>query len=109
MKAGDDRWHEVFERDQGHCRYCGIDLLVTFEHYYFAEVDHLLPPSNPNRDDLANLVLACRACNSRLSRAHSLGHVTFESRKAYLQQDSLSVGTRKMYEQYLERKRKNWS
>ena len=22
IRAGDQRWHEVFERDRGHCRYC---------------------------------------------------------------------------------------
>lgn len=84
IKAGDQRWHEVFERDRGHCRYCGCDLLATFEHYYFAEVDHLLPPTAADRDELKNIVLACRACNGRLSRAHRLGHITFEARKAYL-------------------------
>jgi len=108
MKVDDDRWHEVFERDKGHCRYCGCDLLATFEHYYFAEIDHLLPPSTPDRDGLDNLVLAFRACNGRLSRAHSLGHTTFESRKSYLQQEHLSAGTRKMYEHYLNRRLQDW-
>ena len=42
MQVDNKRWHEVFERDQGHCRYCSCDLLASFEHYYFAEVDHLL-------------------------------------------------------------------
>lgn len=108
MRAGDEAWHAVFERDHGTCRYCGFDLLTTFEHYYFAEVDHLLPPTEPDRDDLENLVLACRACNSRLSRAHSLGHTTFEARRAYLQQENLSAGTRKMYEHYLSRRQQGW-
>jgi len=108
MNVSDDRWHEVFERDRGRCRYCGFDLLNTFEHYYVAEVDHLLQPSDPGRDNLDNLVLACRACNGRLSRAHSLGYTTFESRKTYLQQEHLSAGTRKMYEYYLERRRNGW-
>jgi len=108
MQAGDDRWHEVFERDQGHCRYCSCDLLASFEHYYFAEVDHLLPQSAPDRDELKNLVLACRACNGRLSRAHSLGHTTFEARRNYLRQDSLSLDTRKMYEHYLARRQQGW-
>lgn len=108
MKAGDDRWHEVFERDQGHCRYCGCDLLATFEHYYFAEVDHLLPHSASDRENLQHLVLACRACNGRLSRAHSLGHTTFESRRDYLKQDHLSSGTRKKYKHYLKRREQGW-
>ena len=108
MRAGDHRWHEVFERDRGSCRYCGCHLLTTFEHYYFAEVDHLLPKSAPGRDSLEHLVLACRACNGRLSRAHSLGHITFETRLAYLQQEHLSAHTRKRYQHYLKRHEQEW-
>ena len=108
MTVDDTTWHKVFERDHGRCRYCECDLLATFEHYYFAEVDHLLPRDDPNRDDVDNLVLACRACNGRLSRAHGLGHTTFESRKAYLQSPDLSRGTKEMYQHYLERKREGW-
>ncbi len=108
MNAGDDRWHEVFERDQGRCRYCSCDLLASLEHYYFAEVDHLLPQLALDRDELKNLVLACRACNGRLSRAHSLSHITFEARRDYLRQDNLSLGTRKMYEHYLARRQQGW-
>jgi 5-methylcytosine-specific restriction endonuclease McrA len=108
MKAGDDRWHEVFERDQGYCRYCGFDLLKTFNHYYFAEVDHLLSQSVPNRDELQHLVLACHACNNRLSNAQK--YTTFESRKAYLQeQEHLNSGTKKKYDYYVERRRQGWN
>ncbi len=109
IKAGDQRWHEVFERDRGHCRYCGCDLLATFEHYYFAEVDHLLPPTAAERDELKNIVLACRACNGRLSRAHRLGHITFEARKAYLREEHLSIKTREMYERYIKRRSTEWA
>ena len=109
IRAGDQRWHEVFERDRGHCRYCGCDLLATFEHYYFAEVDHLLPHSAEDRDELKNIVLACRACNGRLSRAHGLGHITFEARKTYLREEHLSRGTREMYEHYIKRRSAEWA
>ncbi len=108
-RAEHNRWHKVFERDRGYCRYCGCDLLATFEHYYFAEVDHLLPHSAPSRDELENLVLACRACNGRLSRAHGLGHTTFEARRLYLQQEHLSEPTRKMYEHYLKHRSEDWA
>lgn len=109
MKTNDPRWHQVFERDGGSCRYCGIDLLTTFEHYYFAEVDHLLPKSFENRDDPVYLVLACRACNGRLSQAHRLGHTTFESRLSYLKQTHLSKPTRDMYEHYLKKRKNGWT
>ena len=78
IRAGDQRWHEVFERDRGHCRYCGCDLLATFEH-------------------------------GRLSRAHGLGHITFEARKAYLREEHLSRGTREMYEHYIKRRSAEWA
>jgi hypothetical protein len=109
MVAGDDRWHEVFERDQGRCRYCGFDLLETFEHYYVAEVDHLLPRDVPDRDELQYLVLACRACNGRLSRAHGLKLTTFEQRREYLRHPDLSRPTRDKYEHYLRRRSDGWA
>jgi len=109
MVAGDDRWHEVFERDRGQCRYCGFDLLESFERYYMAEVDHLLPREFPDRDELQHLVLACRACNSRLSRAHGLKLVTFEQRLEYLRHPDLSRPTRDKYEHYVRRRSDVWT
>jgi len=41
MKAGNDLWHQVFERDRGVCRYCDMDLLQDFEHYQLSSVDHV--------------------------------------------------------------------
>jgi hypothetical protein len=52
----------ILHRDQFACRYCGCrpgcDLL---------EVDHLVPRSRGGSDDAANLVAACKTCNSRKS------------------------------------------
>lgn len=109
MVAGDDRWHEVFERERGLCRYCSFDLLESFEHYYMAEVDHLLPRDFRERDELEYLVLACRACNSRLSRAHEQKLVTFEQRLKYLSRPDLSWPTRDKYEYYLRRRAGEWA
>ena len=52
----------ILHRDQFACRYCGCrpgcDSL---------EVDHLVPRSRGGSDDAANLVAACKTCNSRKS------------------------------------------
>ena len=47
----------VYARDGSACRYCGsVDLL---------SVDHVVPRCQGGADDEDNLVVACRACNSR--------------------------------------------
>ncbi|NEX60050.1 HNH endonuclease [Noviherbaspirillum galbum] len=85
MAISEMTWHEVFDACQGRCQYCGADLVSSLLAYRCAEVDHLLPPSNPDRDKPENLVLACRPCNGSLSRAHGLGLFTVAQRKAYLE------------------------
>lgn len=51
----------VFKRDKGMCRYCGASLDSNYT------VDHIVPKSKNGTDDLENLVLSCRSCNSRKS------------------------------------------
>lgn len=46
----------VILRDGGRCRYCGVIPDVI-------EVDHVVPWSRGGRDDMDNLVTACRPCN----------------------------------------------
>jgi hypothetical protein len=75
-------WDEVFRRDGGYCRYCGIDLLQSYSAFTSATVDHLVARSVGGTDETANLVLACPGCNQMLSRASRLR--TFEERKAFL-------------------------
>lgn len=56
---------QLFERDQGRCVYCGLDLKADYDRFMMATEDHLVPVSKaatPNRD-LANLILSCRVCN----------------------------------------------
>jgi hypothetical protein len=52
------------------CAYCGIDLTSTFERWLTISLDHVVPTSVcgttvpvPWREDYANSVLACSACN----------------------------------------------
>ncbi len=51
IKSG---WHAIFERDSGHCVYCGR----TSQH-----VDHIHPRIKGGTDEASNLVSACARCN----------------------------------------------
>lgn len=76
-------WFQVFKRDKGRCRYCDADLLYSFSTFFSTTVDHIVArAAKGSDDDPANLVLACPACNSMLSRSTKL--VTFEERRAFL-------------------------
>jgi len=82
MNVNTDTWEEVFRRDNGFCRYCGVDLLQTYSTFSSATVDHLIARSVGGNDEPTNLVLACPGCNQMLARAEQ--HRTFEDRKALL-------------------------
>lgn len=49
---------DVYGRDGRRCRYCG----VTEGQF---SVDHIVPRSQGGGDDLINLAVCCRSCNSR--------------------------------------------
>lgn len=55
---------QLFERDQGRCVYCGMDLKADYDRFMMATEDHLVPKSQigPARD-LDNLILSCSVCN----------------------------------------------
>jgi hypothetical protein len=86
--------------------YCDFDLLADLPHYNQAEIDHLLPPDNVNREKPASLVLACHGCNQRLSKAHTWGHVTVEARRAYLREHE--SGVRAKFEEYAAKRKTDW-
>ncbi len=77
-------WGEVFERDLGICRDCEVGLLASFSSYWSATVDHLHHRSDAGEDMKQNLVLACPACNSMLSRANKLR--TLEERQSFIRE-----------------------
>ena len=55
---------QLFERDQGRCVYCGLDLKADYDRFMMATEDHLVPGSKGSRSrDLSNLILSCRVCN----------------------------------------------
>jgi len=55
---------QLFERDQGRCVYCGLDLKADYDRFMMATEDHLVPDSKGGKGrELSNLVLSCRVCN----------------------------------------------
>jgi 5-methylcytosine-specific restriction endonuclease McrA len=83
MRVHHSIWKKVFERDNGHCQYCQVDLLTSISAFWSAQVDHVIQVSVGGVDEPDNLVLACPTCNQALSRSGSL--TTFEERKAYIE------------------------
>lgn len=63
----------VKDRDDGICQYCG-EMADT--------IDHVIPYSYGGRDELDNLVAACRPCNFFVS---DMVFDTIEAKRAYIQ------------------------
>ena len=59
----------IHTRDGGRCVYCARTAIESGAHL---QLDHLTPKSLGGADEAANLVLACRRCNSA-RKALSLG------------------------------------
>ncbi len=58
----------VAERDGEACVYCKVPTIVDpceGERFRERTLDHVAPVSSGGRDELANVVLSCRRCNSR--------------------------------------------
>jgi 5-methylcytosine-specific restriction endonuclease McrA len=55
---------QLFERDQGRCVYCGLDLKADYDRFMMATEDHLVPASKAGKvRELDNLILSCAVCN----------------------------------------------
>lgn len=54
---------QLFERDQGRCVYCGLDLKADYDRFMMATEDHLVPTSMNGGKGLENLLLSCTVCN----------------------------------------------
>jgi len=63
----DEIRYEVFYRDQGNCKYCGVDLATSYSAHGTFQADHMIPQSIGGGDELENLKLACASCNVLLS------------------------------------------
>lgn len=62
---------EVLWRDGPVCHYCGIETMrqpadppADWNHDWDRTVDHKVPVDRGGRDDVDNLVICCRRCNS---------------------------------------------
>jgi 5-methylcytosine-specific restriction endonuclease McrA len=77
-------WSDVFIRDQGHCRYCGADLLSSVSAFCGATLDATEAKGLADNERQSHLILACSSCVGLLSRATPLR--TFKDRSAFLSQ-----------------------
>lgn len=65
----------VFERDDYTCQYCGarprlLTLYRAGKKHTTLHVDHMIPRAHGGRDDITNLVTACRGCN--MAKGHRI-------------------------------------
>lgn len=60
---------EVYEKCGGHCAYCGCEIKLRQ-----MQVDHVQPISFRGKDELSNMLPACRSCNNY---KHSMTLETF--------------------------------
>jgi 5-methylcytosine-specific restriction endonuclease McrA len=90
-------WHQVFDRANGFCEYCGENLLVSRAAYASAQVDHVLARASGGGDIIENLRLACSLCNASLSRYNNL--TTFEARKKHIE-SQLEIHKSNYHEKY---------
>lgn len=90
---------EIYKRDHFTCVYCGFDGR-PFDAWMQLSIDHVIPRSMGGKDDLSNLVAACRACNSITSRMKFSPGLSV---KEILEQKKKHVGDRraKFYDQWL--------
>jgi 5-methylcytosine-specific restriction endonuclease McrA len=58
---------ELIDRDGTKCHYCGCELVFKYSGYVENgySIDHVKAKAMGGSEDLDNLLLACRSCNSR--------------------------------------------
>lgn len=87
-----DERQKVYTKCNGRCAYCGCEL-----EYKDMQVDHVIPLKRGGKDDIKNMLPACRSCN------HYKATLTAEEYREYvskipdrLQRDSIpyQVGVR---------------
>lgn len=66
---------QVYQKCNGHCAYCGCEL-----EYKDMQVEHITPLYRGGKDELSNMLPACRSCN------HYKGTMTTEEFREYLSQ-----------------------
>jgi 5-methylcytosine-specific restriction endonuclease McrA len=96
----DARTLKVWVRAQGRCEYCDADLLGSASVYFHgAHIDHIVPGTG---NDLDNLALSCVACN-RIKRRKmfvAAGEVPPE-RKTLIERAQRYIGERRVRDEGL--------
>src|SRR5262245_19402332 len=86
----------LFERDQGRCVYCGLDLKADHDRFMMATEDHLVPGSNGHKNrDLKNLILSCRVCNGLKANFRPEGIDAVKDRRKYIAAVRVYIMTRR--------------
>jgi len=79
---------QAFLRDQGKCRYCGLDFLESLSMFWSYTVDHIVAKAVDGPDTVENIVICCKACNEALCRS---GHLrTIDERRNYVKSQEAS-------------------
>lgn len=55
-RIGKKKYRFILERDEYKCAYCESEVNL--------QLDHLIPRSKGGKDEVTNLVISCRSCNS---------------------------------------------
>ena len=75
----------LFERDQGRCVYCGMDLKADLDRFLMATEDHLVPASKGGKGrNLENLILSCVVCNRLKANFAPDGIDAKQDRRGYI-------------------------
>lgn len=64
MKTRNKKFKEISNKSKNKCFYCGISLIEMEENNSYS-IDHLIPIKKGGGNELGNLVLSCRKCNSK--------------------------------------------
>jgi len=67
-RCGERQWmklkRQVLERDGRTCWICDAQTVSTMNHPRAASLDHVIPLARGGGNELDNLRIACRACNT---------------------------------------------
>lgn len=88
----------VWDKTNGTCWYCGKQM-HPFKHEF--SIDHFIPSSKGGKDELSNLVPACKACNCgknnrtieefRKTQAKNFGMYFSETQIKYLSDRGIEI------------------
>src|SRR5260221_11726314 len=76
---------QLFERDQGRCVYCGMDLKADYDRFMMATEDHLVPSSKGGKGrSLEKLILSYTVCNRLKSDFAPTGIDAAKDKRKYI-------------------------